>query len=255
MIITRTPLRIGIAGGGTDIESSIKCMGQNGKTLNIAVNLYVYVTVKRHSNLFKERYRLNYSETETVESRDKIKNEIIRNCLEYLNIDEPLYISSVSDVPAGTGLGSSSAFCVGLLHALHVFRGDKNISRTKLAEEAIHIELNMVKSPIGIQDQIGCALGGLKLIEILEGQKFNLLEHDCSLKNLTAITDQVCLYWTNLTRSASSVLSDQAKNNTQNTDNYIAIKNDAEKAMGAIRLGDVNEVGKIIGQSWERKYF
>ena len=122
-IVSRTPLRISFAGGGSDLPAYFENSTAEGKVLSTAINKFVYVTVKNHGSTFKERIRLNYSETEVAQSTGELKNNIIRYCLELLDITDPIYISSVSDIPSGSGLGSSSAFTVGLLNCLHKFRG------------------------------------------------------------------------------------------------------------------------------------
>ena len=138
LIVTRTPLRISFAGGGTDLPNFYE--HQPGAVLSTTINKYVYVTIKRHGDLFNEKYRINYSETEQAFELDSIKNEITRECLKFLNIQPPLYVSTVGDLPAFSGLGSSSSFAVGLLNALHIYCGER-VSAGQLAQEACHIEI------------------------------------------------------------------------------------------------------------------
>ena len=126
-----TPLRISFAGGGTDIENFYKLEG--GNIVSTAINKYIYVSVKKHSNIFKERYRLNYSKTELKQHAAEIENDIIRECIYMTQVDDPLYISTVADMPSATGLGSSSAFAVGLLNALYTYKGQR-VSAGRLAE-------------------------------------------------------------------------------------------------------------------------
>jgi hypothetical protein len=133
LIVTRTPMRVSFAGGGTDLPSFYE--KDFGAVLSTAIDKYIWVTVKRHSEVFDEPVRVNYSLTEQVESIDELKNDITRECLQLLNIEPPIYISTVGDLPASTGLGSSSSFAVGLLNALHRYRGDR-VSAGQLAEEA-----------------------------------------------------------------------------------------------------------------------
>src|SRR3990172_9453067 len=145
MIVTRTPLRISFAGGGTDLSEFYE--REYGAVLSTTIDKYVYVTVKQHSKLFGEPIRLNYSETEQVKRVDEIKNDIARECLRLLKVEPPIYISTVSDVPTASGLGSSSAYCVGLLNSLHIYRGE-HVSAGQLAEEAAHIEIDLLRLPI-----------------------------------------------------------------------------------------------------------
>ena len=157
MIISRTPLRISFAGGGTDIPSFYK-KNSYGCVLSSAINKYIYVSVKKHSKLYSEKIRLNYSETETVNDVEKIKNPIIRTCLKFLEIDDNIYISTVADAPGSSGLGSSSTFCVGLLNALYAYKGQK-VNSNRLAKEAAKIEMEILKRPIGKQDHYAAAFG------------------------------------------------------------------------------------------------
>src|SRR3954454_3942644 len=133
LIVSRTPMRVSFAGGGTDLPAYYE--KGFGAVLSTAIDKYIWVTVKRHSEVFDEPVRVNYSQTEQVESIDLLRNDITRECLQFLNIEPPIYISTVGDLPASTGLGSSSAFAVGLLNALHLYRGDR-VSAGQLAEEA-----------------------------------------------------------------------------------------------------------------------
>ena len=151
MIISKTPLRISYFGGGTDIPI-FYTKNKFGSVLNSTINKFIYVTIKKQSKFFYEKYRLNYSKAELVNDVNKIKNPIIRESIKFLNIQDNIYISTISDIPSSTGLGSSSSFCVGLLNALHKFKGE-TISKHQLAEEACHIEVDLLKKPIGKQDQ------------------------------------------------------------------------------------------------------
>jgi len=146
IVVTRTPLRVSFAGGGTDLADFYE--RDYGAVLSTAIDKYIFVTVKRHSELFQEPIRVNYSRTEQVDTVDQIQNNIARECLRLLKIDPPIYISTVGDLPASTGLAGSSSFAVGLLHALHAYRGER-VSPSQLAEEATHIEIGVLKEPIG----------------------------------------------------------------------------------------------------------
>ena len=138
-VLTLAPLRISFLGGGTDLPDFYNT--HTGKVVSAAINKYVYVHVKRHDPLFQERYRVSYSQIEYADHRDQIKNGIARSCLELLNIDEPLQISTSADIPASSGLGSSSSFAVALLLGLHELLG-QSPSAAQLAEEAAHVEID-----------------------------------------------------------------------------------------------------------------
>src|SRR5215510_5746286 len=166
LVVTRTPLRVSFAGGGTDLADFYE--RDYGAVFSTAIDKYIFVTVKRHHELFNEPIRINYSSTELVDSLDHIKNNIARESLRLLKVDPPIYISTVGDVPASTGLAGSSSFAVGLLHALHAYRGER-VSPGQLAEEATHIEINVLKEPIGKQDQYAAAFGGLNFFRFNPG--------------------------------------------------------------------------------------
>ncbi|MGH2587584.1 MAG: GHMP kinase, partial [Dehalococcoidia bacterium] len=161
LVVTRTPLRVSFAGGGTDLPDFYE--RDYGAVFSTTITKYVYVTVKPHSEFFYEPIRINYSRTEQVNRVDEIENDIARECLRLLEIEPPIYISTVADLPASSGLGGSSAFAVGLLHALHTYRGER-VSPAQLAEEACHIEIDVLKQPIGNQDQYAAAFGGLNYL-------------------------------------------------------------------------------------------
>ena len=144
MIVSKTPLRISFAGGGTDLPS-FYMNNEYGAVFSSSINKYIYVTVKRHSNLYQEKIRLNYFETELVDDVEDISNPIIRECLRFLEIDDSIYISTVADAPASSGLGSSSTFCVGLLKALYAYTG-QSVNGVRLAEEAAHIEIDLLQT-------------------------------------------------------------------------------------------------------------
>src|SRR5918995_3919606 len=166
-VLTRTPLRVSFAGGGTDLAAFYE-MSEYGAVLSTAIDKYIYVTVKRHSDVFNEPIRVNYSRSEEVHRVEEIRNNIARECIRFLEIEPPIYISTVGDLPASTGLGGSSSFAVGLLNALHAFRGERT-SAGQLAEEACHIEIDVLKQPIGKQDQYAAAFGGLNFFSFKRG--------------------------------------------------------------------------------------
>src|SRR5213592_177772 len=146
LILTRTPLRVSFAGGGTDIPDFYE--RESGAVFSTAINRYIYVTAKRHGPVFDESVRVAYSRSESVDDIGEIENDIARECLRFLEIDPPIYISTIGDLPASSGLGGSSSFAVGLLNALHAYRGER-VSAGQLAEEASYIEMDVLNEPIG----------------------------------------------------------------------------------------------------------
>src|ERR1051325_11199573 len=208
VIMTRTPLRVSFAGGGTDLADFYQ--KDFGAVFSTAINKYIYVTVKRHGPVFNELIRLNYSRSEQVQSLDEIENDIARECLRLLEIDPPIYVSTVADLPASTGLGGSSSFAVGLLNALHAFRGER-VSAGQLAEEGCHIEIDVLKQPIGKQDQYAAAFGGLNLF-CFGRNGVTVHPQHISKRKLDALFESVMMFWTGMQRDASTVLEDQRRN-------------------------------------------
>jgi D-glycero-alpha-D-manno-heptose-7-phosphate kinase len=204
-VLSVAPLRISFLGGGTDIPSFYE--KSKGCVVSAAINKYVYVHIKRHDPLFQERYRISYSEVEHTDSRDSIKNQIVRSCLELLDIDEPIQISTSADLPANSGLGSSSSFAVALLNGLHALRKE-NVSRVQLAEEASEVEIRILESPIGKQDQYAASFGGINYFEFQNDGSVIVEPLNLSISRVTNLFDNSLLIWTGQGRNANSILAD-----------------------------------------------
>ena len=253
MIISKTPLRVSFAGGGTDLPSFYK-NNTYGAVLSTSINSYLYVCIKKQSPLFLEKYRLNYSETELVDNINEIKNPIIRECLKFLEIDDPLYISTVSDIPASTGLGSSSTFSVGLLNALYKYKGE-SINAERLAEEAANIEINLLNRPMGKQDHYAAAIGGLNYLLFNNDDSVNIKPINIS-KNLSEIfSSSVLMFWTGVTRPSESVLKEQDENNIINSDILIKIRDQAEDLSNLFLSENfsIKKIGKLVNEGWRLK--
>lgn len=251
MIVTRTSLRVSFAGGGTDFPDFYE--QDYGAVLSTAINKYVYVTVKHHGELFNEKYRLNYSETEQVCLLEEIENGIARECLRLLQVQPPIYISVVADLPAFSGLGSSSSFAVGLLHALHAYRGE-SVSVGQLAEEAAHIEIDVLKRPMGKQDQYAAAFGGLNYISFLSDGGVSLEPQHLSKSDLKELFDSVMMFWTGIMRDSSSVLMEQKSNTAGKMDYLIAMREYAQELRAIIRNGfDLQAFGRVLDANWQLK--
>jgi D-glycero-alpha-D-manno-heptose-7-phosphate kinase len=251
-VLTLAPLRISFIGGGTDINYFYR--NSPGKVISAAINKYVYVHIKNHDPLFQERYRISYSEVEHTQSRSEIKNQIIKSCLELLNMDEPLQISTSADLPTNSGLGSSSSFTVALLLGLHQIVGD-GVSQAQLAEEAAYVEIEMLKSPIGKQDQYAAAFGGLNYYEFLADDSVKiqpLLTPKSQSKNLL---ENSVLIWTSEGRSATKVLIDQEKNYASNKISLekLTVLVDELKSKLLENTSNLSEIGEIIRSGWELK--
>jgi D-glycero-alpha-D-manno-heptose-7-phosphate kinase len=250
--MTRTPLRVSFAGGGTDLADFYE--REFGAVFSTAINKYIYVTVKRHGNVFNESIRLNYSKSEQVQKIDEIENDIARECLRFLEIEPPIYISTVADLPASTGLGGSSSFAVGLLNALHAFRGER-VSAGQLAEEASYIEIDVLKQPIGKQDQYAAAFGGLNFFSFKPGGAVTVEPQRLNNGGLKALFDCILMFWTGHQRDSSSVLAEQKANTPAKMDSLLRIR---EHALQIQKLGnngcfDVQKFGRILDESWTFK--
>jgi D-glycero-alpha-D-manno-heptose-7-phosphate kinase len=252
VVMTRTPLRISLAGGGTDLASFYD--HDYGAVFSTAIDKYIYVTVKRHSELFYEPIRINYSKTEQVNELSEIENGIARECLRFLEIEPPIYVSVVGDMPASTGLGGSSSFAVGLLHALHALRGER-VSAGQLAEEASYIEIDVLKQPIGKQDQYAAAFGGLNFLRFEAGGRVTVEPQQVPAHKLHAFFNDTLLLWTGMQRDASSVLSEQKRNIQRNLHALREIRSHAEQLRKMVSVGELDPVvvGAILNESWRRK--
>ena len=206
-VVTRTPLRVSFFGGGTDISYFYK--KYNGRVISTTINRFVYVTVKTHDRMFGEKYRLNYSQTEHVKGKlSNIKNNIIRECLKFLKIKESLNICISTDIPASSGLGTSSAIIVGLLKALYTYKGIK-VSKSVLAKNACKIEINVLKNPIGKQDQYNAAYGGFKSYKFLKNDK--VLFENLNNKPIKKIFSTSLFLWVGNFKESKKILTVQRK--------------------------------------------
>lgn len=251
-VTTITPQRLSFAGGGTDLPAFYEKAG--GAVLSSTIDKYIYVTVKRHSPLFKEAYRLSYSKTELVDSLDEIENDVARECLRLINIEPPVFIATASDIPALSGLGSSSSFAVGLLYALHTLRGE-DVSAGQLAEEACHVEINMLRRPIGKQDQYAAAFGGLNYITFQPNGRVHLDHVWLPGDGAATIFRNSMLFWTGLQRQASDVLNEQRDNISESSETLMQMRDMASTCRDALLTGPDNlqQLGAILDRGWRAK--
>lgn len=251
-MLSLAPLRVSFLGGGSDIPNFYE--QHTGAVVSAAINKYVYVHIKRHDPLFQERYRISYSEIEHTQNRAEIKNSIVRSCLELLEIDEPLQISTSADLPANSGLGSSSSFAVALLLGLHAIRGEE-VSPVQVAEEASRVEIEILKSPIGKQDQYAAAFGGLNYFEFKTNGTVKIEPIYLSNIDTGRLLERSILIWTGQTRKADSILSDQALRASKNLDQLIAITELAAIFKNELLKPNLNwsELGSLISQGWTLK--
>jgi D-glycero-alpha-D-manno-heptose-7-phosphate kinase len=252
-VTTLTPQRISFVGGSTDLPAYYE--NHEGGVISSAIDKYIYVTVKRHSPLFQEAYRLSYSKTENVDSLDDIENIIARECLRFLHVEPPLYISTAADLPSASGLGSSSSFCVGLLHALHILRGER-VTPAQLAEEACEIEINIIGNPIGKQDQYAAAFGGLNHICFKKSGRVEI-DHLVLQNNLIdQIFHNSLLIWSGTQRSASDILQKQNTLIGKQIQSY-SLLSDATHELKSIILNPPSNFlelfGALLDKTWNAK--
>lgn len=252
IVVSKTPLRISFFGGGTDFAGFYET--GHGAVLSTTINKYVYVTLKRHGELFDEPYRLNYSKTELVKNLDQIENEIGREALRMMQMEPPVYISTISDVPSGSGLGSSSAYAVGLGSALCAFKG-VHATPGELASMACHIEIDILKKPIGKQDQYPAAFGGLNHIRFDKDGSVSLTPLSIGSMGLHDLFDHFLFFWTGITRQADSVLSEQKANIASRHAVLTQMRDMADEASKRLRRGKMNTAtfGNLLHEAWEMK--
>jgi len=251
MIVTRTPVRIPLGGGGTDLPSYYTQYG--GFLISAAIDKYIYITVNKR---FEKSIRVSYSSTEIADSFDDIKHPIVREALKHLKIDSGIEITSIADVPSNTGLGSSSSFTVGLLNALHTYKNEK-VNAKDLAEEACYIEIELLKEPIGKQDQYAAAFGGIICLEIDRLGSVKTIPLKLSEDSLDQLESNTLLFYTGIKRSASEVLGSQNKNASLNQEKVVQgmhqIKKIGLEIKEAFEKEDLETFGKLLDQHWQIK--
>jgi D-glycero-alpha-D-manno-heptose-7-phosphate kinase len=252
LVVTRTPLRVSFAGGGTDLAEFYE--QSYGAVLSTAIDKYVYVTVKRHASVFNEPIRLNYSKSEQVHRIDEIENDIARECLRFLEIEPPVYISTVGDLPASTGLGGSSSFAVGLLNALHAYRGER-VTAGQLAEEASYIEIDVLRQPIGKQDQYAAAFGGLNFFSFRPGGNVTVEPQRVLARVLRDLFDHFLMFWTGHQRDTGTVLAEQKANTRRKLDDLIVMRTHAHQLQELVCNGSYSApaFGHVLDESWRLK--
>ncbi|MCS6805666.1 MAG: kinase [Acidobacteriota bacterium] len=212
MIITKTPLRVSFLGGGTDYPDYFRQHG--GQTLGVAIDKYSYVIVNRLAQLFEHTIRVSYSRTELVSGVDQIEHPAVRGCLQFLGLDGHLEVHYVGDLPARTGLGSSSSFTVGLLHALHALKGEL-VSAEQLAAEAVYVEQQVIGERVGVQDQYTCAYGGLVHLQFERDGHVRVSPVPLPPQRLSELQSHMMLFYTGISRHAHEVLEEQLERTKQ----------------------------------------
>jgi len=252
VIIARSPLRITLGGGGTDLPSYYR--DHEGFLIAAAIDKYVYVTVMRP---FTEGVYLKYSELEHVQKIEDVQHKIIKEALLMQNLRTPqVEITTLADIPAGTGLGSSGSFTTALLKALYTHR-KKTLHQEELAELACHIEIDRLGEPIGKQDQYAAAVGGLTCYTFHQDDKVTCEPLKISMKTMFDLEDNLLLFFTGFSRSASGILKDQKVKSQANDAEMLAnlhyVKDLGYRSKAALENGDTALFGELMHEHWEHK--
>jgi D-glycero-alpha-D-manno-heptose-7-phosphate kinase len=252
MILTRTPFRITLGGGGTDLPSFYREHG--GFILAVAIDKYMFLNV--NTPIVDDKIRVRYSSTEIVDHVDAVQHTTAREALRQFGITNGIEIVSIADVPAGTGLGSSSSYLVGLLNALHALFQDQAIPQ-KLAEEACHIELEVLKKPIGKQDQYMAAFGGLTTLDINPDGRVCVTRLQLDVDLVEALEHNILMFYTNEMRDATAILKKQdeatrAKDRSV-VNSLCEIKEIGLEIRDAISKGNLRRFGELLDVHWQSK--
>jgi D-glycero-alpha-D-manno-heptose-7-phosphate kinase len=252
VIITRSPLRISLGGGGTDLPSYYRDHG--GFFLSAAIDKYVYITLHQ---TFVDYLIIKYSQMERVTSLDDIQHPLIREALRLVKAEpEYLELASMSDIPAGTGLGSSGSFATALLQALHTFHGSV-LTRQELAEQACHLEMDVLHEPVGKQDQYIAAFGGVNAFHVDRDGTVNVEPLRLSSETLFNLEDNLLLFFTGYSRSAPSILREQDERSKDQDksmiDNLHFVKTLGYDSRTALAEGDLRRFAEIMHLHWEHK--
>src|SRR5271154_279958 len=252
MIITRTPLRVSFFGGGTDYPIWYREFG--GAVLSTAIDKCCYLTVRRLPPFFDYHSRISYSKVENVNQNSAIEHASVRGCLQYMGIEEGVEIHHVADLPARTGLGTSSAFTVGLLQGLYALR-DQMRNKHALAADAIHVERDVLEEAVGAQDQISAAFGGFNRINFNADDSFEVKQVIISRERLALLQQHFALYFTGFARTASEVAKEQVRvtpNRKRELESMFQMVDEAE-AIVSNPNRSLDEFGHLLHETWQIK--
>ena len=253
MIISKTPLRMSFFGGGTDFKDYYEnCKFGYGSTISTTIDMYVYITVNKR---FDDKLHIIYTENELVNSVDEIKHNIIRNALKIVGIETGVEIIYMADIPiagVGIGLASSSALSVGVLNALHAFKGEY-VSAEQLAKEACYLEIEMMQQPIGIQDQYAVAYGGFNRYRFNRNSKVGVEPVICDINTLCRLQNNLMLFFTGITRNSGTVLGEQKTNINQKINELDTLVQSVDSAYKNLADGRLDAWGYALDFVWQTK--
>lgn len=252
MIITRTPFRISFFGGGTDYP--VWYRENPGAVLSTTINKYCYITCRYLPPFFPYKYRIRYTKREETQLVPEIKHPAVRECLKFMDINKGIEMVHTSDIPARSGMGSSSAFTVGFLHALYALTG-KMVTKRQLAREAIHVEQDLVKENVGSQDQVAAAFGGLNKVEFGGASEFYVNPVIMPESRLALLEDHLMLFFTGFSRSASEIAGEQIKNTSSKKKQLRVMGEMVDEAVNILSgpPEGIEDFGKLLNESWKLK--
>lgn len=253
MIISRTPVRISFFGGGTDYPAYFRRHG--GETLVTSVNKFLTVSVQHLTLFSNHRIQVHYSKVESVGSVDEIQLPVVRETLRFLNIDGGLELHLAADLPARTGIGSSSAATVGLLTALHAYRGEM-VDLRQIASEAVFIEQEMIRERVGCQDQYACAVGGFQHLEFCADGKVHVRPVTISKRRLEQLQERLLLFYTGIQRTAHEVIASQIERTANGVlDDYLLrMRGQVRDAISILANdGPLSAFGQLLAEAWTLK--
>jgi D-glycero-alpha-D-manno-heptose-7-phosphate kinase len=250
MIISRTPFRMSFFGGGTDYPAWFKEHG--GSVVSTTIDKYCYITCRYLPPFFDYRSRILYSKVETVMENHKIEHPAVRAALDYLKIKEGVEIHHDGDLPARTGLGSSSSFAVGLLHALYAMQ-NKMFDKMDLAKQAIHIEQELLKENVGCQDQVIAAVGGFQKIDFLPSGEIHANPVTIGRERLESLQDHILLYFTGFSRIASLIVKEQLEKMDDRKSELTRMREMVDESVKVLTNGDIARFGQMLDESWKLK--
>ncbi len=253
MIITRTPFRISFAGGGTDLREFYS--QEPGRVISTSIDKYIYVVIKRQLGIVEHKYRINWSQVEFKDKIEDIEHPIVKEALKFFKVDYPIEITTFSDIPGQTGLGSSSSFAVGLVNALHALRGEM-VTKHTLASEAAHIEVDVLGRAMGKQDHFAAAYGNLNVFTFNPDESVTVEPVLYRPEIKKAIESNLLLFYMKTKRDASNILKTQQKE-TQNKLNSLRELQDLVMPLRDIISNssgnELNKFGELLDKGWKIK--
>lgn len=252
MIISRTPFRISFFGGGTDYPDYFRANG--GEVLSTSINKYCYISTRKLPPFFEHKFRVAYSRIEMTSSVEEIEHPSVRNVVKWLNVEAGTEIQHIGDLPARSGIGSSSSFTVGLLNALYAQQG-RYIGKEQLATQAIHVEQDLIGEPVGSQDQIAAAYGGLNHIEFLIDGSFKVSPIIVKADLRSRLESSLMMYFTGVTRMSSDYSSAKIRNISRRETELAQMRRLVADALHILRKddGDLDDFGRLLHENWQLK--